>query len=202
MFRFDVYDEDSASKDLTNHDFIGSVTLCLADIVTVAGQCATEKLKDRSNQPVRNQKSRIESSIIIRGEEVSMNLDVVNFKFYGEQLEKMDWCCGKSDPYLEFFRSREDGSWMSVMRTEVIMKSLNPTWQQSEYKVQTLCNGDYDRPLWMKCFDWNNQAAPSLIGEAALNLKKLTSEQGLEIPLIRQKDNDDSKTYGRYSICY
>ena len=51
-------------------------------------------------------------------------------------------------------RSREDNSWVSVYRTETIFKNLNPRWKPFTIKAQKLCNGDFDRPLKVVCFDW------------------------------------------------
>ena len=38
-----------------------------------------------------------------------------------------------------------DFSYIVVHRTEVIKKTLNPTWKPITISVRALCNGDYDR---------------------------------------------------------
>ena len=54
----------------------------------------------------------------------------------------------KSDPYYEILKGREDGSWVPVYRSAWINNTLNPSWPLAQrISVQTLCNGDYDRPL-------------------------------------------------------
>ena len=36
-------------------------------------------------------------------------------------------------------------SWVPVHKTEVVKKTLNPSWRPFSLKVLTLCNGDFDR---------------------------------------------------------
>jgi hypothetical protein len=42
---------------------------------------------------------------------------------------------GKSDPYLEFYRVREDNSWVLTHKTETIMSTLDPRWKPFTIKV-------------------------------------------------------------------
>ena len=88
-------------------------------------------------------------------EELSSCKDIAHMQFKGEKLDKKDFF-GKSDPYLEFFRSNEDGSFTIVKKTEVIKNTLNPTWRPFEISLRSLCNGDHDRVILVKCWDWDS----------------------------------------------
>ena len=64
----------------------------------------------------------------------------------GATVEKKDFF-GKSDPFLEFYRLREDNTYVKVLSTEVLKKTLNPVWAILTTTSQVLSNGDLDRPL-------------------------------------------------------
>ncbi|CDQ72402.1 unnamed protein product [Oncorhynchus mykiss] len=65
-------------------------------------------------------------------------------QFCGNKLDKKDFF-GKSDPFLVFYRSNEDGSFTICHKTEVVKNTLDPVWQAFKIPVKALCNGDYDR---------------------------------------------------------
>ena len=44
------------------------------------------------------------------------------------------------------------------------MRDLNPVWKPIKESVQKICNGDYDRPLRLVCYDWDRNDEPDLIG--------------------------------------
>uniref|UniRef100_A0A8C6YFI8 Copine 8 n=1 Tax=Naja naja TaxID=35670 RepID=A0A8C6YFI8_NAJNA len=70
--------------------------------------------------------------------------EAVLMQFCANKLDKKDFF-GKSDPFLVFFRSNEDGSFTICHKTEVIKNTLNPVWQAFKISIRALCNGDYDR---------------------------------------------------------
>ena len=91
-----------------------------------------------------------------------------------------------TDPFLVISRVREKGDYVPVLKTEVIKKTLDPHWKPlsttyallqlpstpsiqwpsfNSSSVQKLCNGDYDRPLQVECFDWNRSGKQVLIGQ-------------------------------------
>lgn len=74
---------------------------------------------------------------------------------------------------------------MPVLKTEVIRKTLNPSWKPLDISVQHLCNGDLEvrvvlfpsscfsllksslvvqRPLKIEVFDWNRSGRHEFIG--------------------------------------
>ncbi|KAI4827877.1 hypothetical protein KUCAC02_031239, partial [Chaenocephalus aceratus] len=69
--------------------------------------------------------------------------DIATMQLCANKLDKKDFF-GKSDPFLVFYRSNEDGTFTICHKTEVIKNNLNPVWQPFTIPVRALCNGDYD----------------------------------------------------------
>ena len=101
---------------------------------------------------------------------------------------------GKSDPYLVISRGNPDGSWSTVHRTEVIKNTLTPTWRVFSIRIQTLCNGDYDRQLKFECYDWDDGTNDDLIGHFITTLKRLTAGENT-YECINDKKKAKKKSY-------
>uniref|UniRef100_A0A8C4SP37 Copine Vb n=1 Tax=Erpetoichthys calabaricus TaxID=27687 RepID=A0A8C4SP37_ERPCA len=69
--------------------------------------------------------------------------DSATMQFCANKLDKKDFF-GKSDPFMVFYRSNEDGTFTICHKTEVVKNTLNPVWQSFSIPVRALCNGDYD----------------------------------------------------------
>jgi hypothetical protein len=116
---------------------------------------------------------------VVRGEEVRNSNALVSLSFVGTSLEKkvgvhllsrlfasvgpLILCVcvivvrgqdvfGTSDPFLRISRVNEDGTFVPVYRTEVIMRNLNPRWRPLSLSIQALANGDPVRPVLVECF--------------------------------------------------
>merc|ERR1719320_631628 len=94
----------------------------------------------------------------------------------------MDWF-GTSDPYVEFLKPLEDGSWLPVARTETLKRTVNPRFKKFSVKLALLCNGDINMPLKVRCLDWNLNNDPDLIGEAEITIKGILSGECNEVRL-------------------
>uniref|UniRef100_A0A8C9YXJ4 Copine Vb n=1 Tax=Sander lucioperca TaxID=283035 RepID=A0A8C9YXJ4_SANLU len=70
--------------------------------------------------------------------------DSATMQFCANKLDKKDFF-GKSDPFMVFYRSNEDGTFTICHKTEVVKNTLNPVWQPFTIPVRALCNGDFDR---------------------------------------------------------
>ncbi|KAL6058939.1 hypothetical protein STEG23_022127, partial [Scotinomys teguina] len=153
--RFDLYDVDSKSPDLSKHDFLGQAFCTLGEIVGSSGSRLEKpltigafSLNSRTGKPmpavsnggVPGKKC---GSIILSAEELSNCRDVATMQFCANKLDKKDFF-GKSDPFLVFYRSNEDGTFTICHKTEVMKNTLNPVWQTFSIPVRALCNGDYD----------------------------------------------------------
>ncbi len=93
--RFDVYDLDSKSNRLDDHDFLGGINTTLGQIVS-AGKVVMDLLHPEHSNGSAGQ-------IIISCEELSMCKDELELQFLGKKLDKKDWF-GSSDPFLAFYR--------------------------------------------------------------------------------------------------
>jgi len=166
--QFLIYDSDSDSKDLSKHDFIGTVELAMSEIASAPGGKLVKTIK------LAKPSKRV-AQLVIHGEEVSGSNDEVKMELSCEKLDKKDWF-GKSDPFVEIHRGRPDGSsvaWTKVYTTPVIKKTLDPRWPSVTLRFAELCNGDQNRPLKFSVFDWNKNSASELIGECQTTLADL-----------------------------
>eukprot|EP00478_Filoreta_tenera_P000314 GABV01000314.1.p1 GENE.GABV01000314.1~~GABV01000314.1.p1 ORF type:complete len:367 (+),score=115.60 GABV01000314.1:230-1330(+) len=100
---------------------------------------------------------------------------------------------GKSDPFLEITRLREDGAFVTIFKSEIHKNTLNCEFSPIHLTLQKLCNGDFYRPLWFRVFDWDRGHDAELIGECEASLKELIDQQGLNKTLIRRANADNSK---------
>ncbi|KAG7220730.1 hypothetical protein INR49_017844, partial [Caranx melampygus] len=120
--RFDVYDIDSKSPDLAKHDFLGQVHCTLGEIV---GSPAS-----RLEKPLGGIPGKKCGTIILSAEELGncraqsdmmwvserqvsggahhADQDYATMQFCANKLDKKDFF-GKSDPFMVFYRSNEDG---------------------------------------------------------------------------------------------
>uniref|UniRef100_A0A3P9LQ98 Copine family member IX n=1 Tax=Oryzias latipes TaxID=8090 RepID=A0A3P9LQ98_ORYLA len=134
--RFDVYNVDSRSCNISKHDFLGQTFCTLGEIIGSTGGRL-----ERTLSGIPGKKCGV---IILTAEELSNCRDIATMQLCANKLDKKDFF-GKSDPFLVFYRSNEDGTFTICHKTEVIKNTLNPVWQPFTIPVRALCNGDYDR---------------------------------------------------------
>jgi len=175
--RLTVYDCDGSSADLKKFDVLG------IGQVTVA-----ELLKSRSGKTLSllaSSGGATGSTMLLRCEEVTDNKDLLVLRLRGQGLDKKD-LLGKSDPYYELYRIKEDSSLMKVFTSEVIRNTLEPHWEQKRHFVQQICNNDFDRQIMMKVWDWDKDSAHDLIGECIFTINELISAKGCKLQLINK----------------
>ena len=68
---------------------------------------------------------------------------------------------------------------MVVWQSEMILKNLNPSWKQFSIPLATLCNGELDRPLMIRCYDWDKNSDDDLIGRIFTDPSQLVRETKL-----------------------
>uniref|UniRef100_A0A8C7Y1J6 Copine Vb n=1 Tax=Oryzias sinensis TaxID=183150 RepID=A0A8C7Y1J6_9TELE len=150
--RFDLYDVDSKSPDLSKHDFLGQVFCTLGEIVgSPASPTSTFSCSLTSN-------------------------DSATMQFCANKLDKKDFF-GKSDPFMVFYRSNEDGTFTICHKTEVVKNTLNPVWQPFTIPVRALCNGDYDRTIKVEVYDWDRDGSHDFIGDFTTSYRELARGQ-------------------------
>uniref|UniRef100_A0A8C6PV27 Copine 5 n=1 Tax=Nothobranchius furzeri TaxID=105023 RepID=A0A8C6PV27_NOTFU len=166
--RFDVYDIDSKSPDLAKHDFLGQVFCTLGEIV---GSPAS-----RLEKPLVGIPGKTCGTIILSVEELGNCRDYATMQFCANKLDKKDFF-GKSDPFMVFYRSNENGTFTICHKTEVVKNTLNPVWEPFSIPVRALCNGDYERTIKVEVYDWDRDGSHDFIGEFTTTYKELCRGQ-------------------------
>uniref|UniRef100_A0A7N6BTJ0 C2 domain-containing protein n=1 Tax=Anabas testudineus TaxID=64144 RepID=A0A7N6BTJ0_ANATE len=166
--RFDVYNVDSRSCNISKHDFLGQTFCTLGEIIGSRGGRLEKTLSG-----IPGKKCGI---IILTAEELSNCRDIATMQLCANKLDKKDFF-GKSDPFLVFYRSNEDGTFTICHKTEVIKNTLNPVWQPFTIPVRALCNGDYDRTVKVDVYDWDRDGSHDFIGEFTTSYRELSRGQ-------------------------
>uniref|UniRef100_A0A8D3C5M5 Copine-8-like n=1 Tax=Scophthalmus maximus TaxID=52904 RepID=A0A8D3C5M5_SCOMX len=166
--RFDLYDVDSKSANLSKHDFLGQGYCTLGEVVGSLGSRLEKALGGIPGKKC--------GTIIVKAEELNNCRESVMMQFCGNKLDKKDFF-GKSDPFLVFHRSNEDGTFTICHKTEVVKNTLNPVWQAFKIPVRALCNGDYDRTIKVEVYDWDRDGSHDFIGEFSTSYRELSRGQ-------------------------
>ncbi|XP_040885900.1 copine-8 [Toxotes jaculatrix] len=166
--RFDLYDVDSKSANLSKHDFLGQAYCTLGEVVGSLGGRLEKALGGIPGKKC--------GTIIVKAEELNNCRESVMMQFCGNKLDKKDFF-GKSDPFLVFYRSNEDGTFTICHKTEVVKNTLNPVWQAFKIPVRALCNGDYDRTIKVEVYDWDRDGSHDFIGEFSTSYRELSRGQ-------------------------
>ncbi|CAJ1054418.1 copine-8 [Xyrichtys novacula] len=166
--RFDLYDVDSKSANLSKHDFLGQACCTLGEVVGSLGS--------RMEKPLGGIPGKKCGTIIVKAEELNNCRESVMMQFCGNKLDKKDFF-GKSDPFMVFYRSNEDSTFTICHKTEVIKNTLNPVWQAFKIPVRALCNGDYDRTIKIEVYDWDRDGSHDFIGEFSTSYRELSRGQ-------------------------
>ncbi|XP_039941545.2 copine-5-like isoform X16 [Hirundo rustica] len=186
--RFDLYDVDSKSPDLSKHDFLGQAFCTLGEIVGSAGSrlekplmMGTATMHPRGRRPSPASSSggvpgKKCGTIILLAEELGNCRDVATLQFSATKLDKKDFF-GKSDPFMVFYRSNEDGTFTICHKTEVVRNTLNPIWAAFAIPVRALCNGDHDRAIKVEVYDWDRDGSHDFIGEFTTSYRELARGQ-------------------------
>uniref|UniRef100_A0A8D2J268 Copine 5 n=1 Tax=Varanus komodoensis TaxID=61221 RepID=A0A8D2J268_VARKO len=186
--RFDLYDVDSKSPDLSKHDFLGQTFCTLGEIVGSSGSRLEKPLMmgaftlhSKTGKPMPSVSNggipgKKCGTIILSAEELGNCRDVATMQFCANKLDKKDFF-GKSDPFMVFYRSNEDGTFTICHKTEVVKNTLNPVWQSFTIPVRALCNGDYDRTIKVEVYDWDRDGSHDFIGEFTTSYRELARGQ-------------------------
>uniref|UniRef100_A0AAY4E4I9 C2 domain-containing protein n=1 Tax=Denticeps clupeoides TaxID=299321 RepID=A0AAY4E4I9_9TELE len=187
--RFDVYNVDTRSSNISKHDFLGQTFCTLGEIIGSDGNNCVTKYYILSLNGRTLWISAVSSScfssgipgkkcgtIIFTAEELSNCRDIATMQLCANKLDKKDFF-GKSDPFLVFYRSNEDGTFTICHKTEVVKNTLNPVWQPFTIPVRALCNGDYDRTVKVDVFDWDRDGSHDFIGEFTTSYREFSRGQ-------------------------
>ena len=70
---------------------------------------------------------------------------------------------------------------MSIMRTKRFINRQSCRWNVVKIPIQRLCNGDYSRPILIKCFHDKDDKAPIQIGQCQTSLQALLDQNSLSL---------------------
>ncbi|KAL1020759.1 hypothetical protein UPYG_G00004270 [Umbra pygmaea] len=166
--RFDVYNVDSRSSNISKFDFLGQTFCTLGEVIGSTGGRLQKSLSGIPGKKL--------GSIIFTAEELSNCRDIATMQLCANKLDKKDFF-GKSDPFLVFYRSNEDGTFTICHKTEVVKNTLNPVWQPFTIPVRALCNGDYDRTVKVDVYDWDRDGSHDFIGEFTTSYRDFSRGQ-------------------------
>ncbi|KAL5013366.1 hypothetical protein ScPMuIL_007636 [Solemya velum] len=166
--KFQIFDIDSKSASLADHDFLGAMECTLGEIVA-----SGSSFHKRLIGPKKKKVAIFNFLFPVVPEELSSCKEQCTMQFCAHKLDKKDFF-GKSDPFLKIMRANENNTYTLVHTTEVIKKTLNPTWRPFTIAVRSLCNGDYDRSLKFECYDWDADGGHDFIGEFFTTLRELS----------------------------
>uniref|UniRef100_A0A8C9MR83 Copine family member 9 n=1 Tax=Serinus canaria TaxID=9135 RepID=A0A8C9MR83_SERCA len=179
--RFDVYNVDSKSCSALKQDFLGQAFVALGEVIgsqrgREVGGSHTVSPPPAPLDPSLGVPGKRCGTILLLAEELSNCRDIVTMQLCANKLDKKDFF-GKSDPFLVFYRSNEDGTFTICHKTEVVKNTLNPVWQPFTIPVRALCNGDYDRTVKIDVYDWDRDGSHDFIGEFATSYRELSRAQ-------------------------
>ncbi|XP_039982808.1 copine-3-like isoform X2 [Xiphias gladius] len=159
--KFEVYDIDNNTYDLSDDDFLGELECTLGQIVSSRRMTRRLLLKDK--RPAGR------GTITICAEEIT-DSRVADFEVSARRLDrKFLWW---SDPFLEIYKLAESG-WQLAHRTEVVYNNLNPTWRPFRISVRSLCGGDVEKPIKVECYDHHINGSHDLIGSFKTTLAEM-----------------------------
>uniref|UniRef100_A0A1I7ZVG1 Copine-3 n=1 Tax=Steinernema glaseri TaxID=37863 RepID=A0A1I7ZVG1_9BILA len=183
---FEVFDADSKSQCLADHDFIGSAETTVGDIV--GAQASTKFMKLVNNRHTGPYTKWGELKIVAEEADDAVK-EVAMVTCHGVKLDKKDFF-GKSDPFLKFYRIAEGNSKILVHQTEVIKRNLNPKWKPFEASMQRLCMNNPNTRLRIECFDYDRDGGHDYIGSCETTFERLRTKEDVEIPLINEKKRE------------
>uniref|UniRef100_A0A8C5FPX6 Copine Vb n=1 Tax=Gadus morhua TaxID=8049 RepID=A0A8C5FPX6_GADMO len=167
---------DFSPVDTARYDFLGQAFCTLGEIVGSPASRLEKSLGTVPSHSTVRIPGKKCGSIILSAEELSNCRDSATMQFCANKLDKKDFF-GKSDPFMVFYRSNEDGTFTICHKTEVVKNTLNPVWQSITIPVRALCNGDYDRTIKVEVYDWDRDGSHDFIGEFTTSYRELARGQ-------------------------
>ena len=192
LLRFDVYDCDNKdSTKLSDHDFAGSMTVTLGEIIHSPGARLQSKLLSKQGRPLKNKQTNKYQSIIVRAEQAADDKNRMQLTFSGINLPKMDSWFGKVDPYFRICRVEDNerkeyklsdyyirGESIQY-KSETIKREYNPKWKPFEISEGRLFytkgaksgaggNTHHQKRFEVQIYDWDSNKNDDFIGSVLL----------------------------------
>eukprot|EP01125_Pyxidicula_operculata_P016134 TRINITY_DN5524_c0_g1_i1.p1 TRINITY_DN5524_c0_g1~~TRINITY_DN5524_c0_g1_i1.p1 ORF type:complete len:3569 (+),score=897.31 TRINITY_DN5524_c0_g1_i1:81-10787(+) len=124
----------------------------------------------------------------------------VKIEASANKLKRMDGgITGKSDPFLEII-ARPPGftSNITLYRSEVIKKNLNPKWNPFFLNLSDLKG--FDTPFTVRVLDWDENGCHDLIGTLTTTLRSWTFGSYQQALKEEGKERSDQNSAGAFSV--
>ena len=169
------YDQDDKAPldQYEKHDFIGEMSFTLSSLMCAKGQ--TYQSKWINGKP---------GTLFIHAESVANTRDIFDVTFSAKNLTNLDGVMGKSDPFINIRRLREDGQYQLIWKNEPIMNNLNPVFPSVRIPLVTLCNGDIERPLIIEFMDFEKTGLHKPMGIVRTTVKDILDNAGKPFDII------------------
>eukprot|EP01083_Nonionella_stella_P118158 352685_1 len=209
--RLDIYDFDDDDDDDDDDDeeegdgFVGTVEFIMGDLVTAHGQKLVMAIGDKNGDRLSQTRQGLQPLVIVRALEIDNNIDEVELVFAASGLPKMDYFFKSIDPFFQIYRINDDDSWASVYKSEHKTQTYSPRWNKVSISTRRLCHGDMDKPILIKCWNWNRDALPNYACQVTTNLRELLNARYYDRSLPwrcfdAHKHKYTSKSCGRLHI--
>eukprot|EP01119_Soliformovum_irregulare_P001210 TRINITY_DN10930_c0_g1_i1.p1 TRINITY_DN10930_c0_g1~~TRINITY_DN10930_c0_g1_i1.p1 ORF type:complete len:541 (-),score=152.66 TRINITY_DN10930_c0_g1_i1:47-1642(-) len=184
--RFRVLDVDHDGATESEQDYIGSAESTLGNIVGSKYHEVSLTLTKPGAHSHANDRGRI----VIKAEEVPQLRQSVVFKMSGSKLDKKDFF-GKSDPYVVISKLRGQ-EWTKIHQTEVVMKTLDPTWNSFEIPLGQLNGGNMNGQLRFECYDWDSDGKHDFIGSIDTTLSQIIEHPHMDLLNAKKKKGKEA----------
>ncbi|KAH6806736.1 hypothetical protein C2S51_031567 [Perilla frutescens var. frutescens] len=162
---------------LEEQQFLGEASCTLSEIATKVDRASTLNLAcEEVSAPAH---TRICGQLTVYAEESVVPETTVELVLKCSDLESKD-LFSKSDPFLVISKSTENGILVPICITEVFRNDHDPKWKPVFLSIQRV--GSKDTPLFIECFNFNNNGKHDLLGKVQMSLAELeklhTAETG------------------------
>ena len=178
--KFSIYKvlDEEHKFDLNHENLVGSVE-------TTLGSLTAQRVSIINMKPSGN--------LIVHAIEKPSMKKEIEMKLIAKDLDKKS-NFGQSNAFVVISKSTADGD-VEVHKTEVINDKSNPQWKKFSIPLDLLTDGDYDRPLKLKCYH-KKWIGSNLIGESTFTLRQLLStELPLTLPCLNAKKQEKHEDY-------
>ncbi|KFP73237.1 Copine-1, partial [Acanthisitta chloris] len=205
--KFEVYDIDNKSFDLNDDDYLGGIECTLGQVVS--SSVFTRPLELKQGKPAGKGTIMV-NKVFVWQNMGSLRLSGTKWHFWfslsissnAACVEDRDTFC-KSDPFLEFYKQTDAGTWQLVYRSEVIKNNLNPCWRKFSVPLQTFCGGDFNKPIKVQCADYDSDGSHDLIGTLETTLAQMQTAAAaspVELECIHPEKKQKKKSYKNSGI--
>jgi len=190
--RFEVYNWNKNYTDLKKHDFLGQWSGMFQSIMK-GGDFFGEELPMVNQTATGPNKKKAASKIKLGAIPVLGQKVFFQFQFEAAKIDKASKF-GKTDAFLEMAVSTdEEGEWVTIHRTEVIKKTVDPQWEKFQLTVNQLRADVGERFLKLSVNHWSKKG-PKEVGMCITSFADLKSmkESGDDIEFVMI--NEEKKT--------